>query len=260
TPRPRGRRAAAVVSVRHVQAGRGGVPRRLEPAPRNGTRLAALRERLRAAAGPARRGRRGGDLPARCRRRAAADDLRGRQRRARLRVRRRGGPRDPPPIGPERGRLERRDRIPHLGPRPRRGNAGGHRPRDRPGARRATPRRPAPLGARPVTRRARAPLAFRGLARGRPPRDLALLLRRRLTSGATSVPDTRGTDPAERGATIPPQRFPQLLPAGREESAAAGANIDARWSTTTRERTHSSGRGGRGRSWPRRSRSPRLSP
>ena len=60
----------------------------MEPAPWDAARGAALRQRLWAEAGPARRGGRGRDLPAGGRGRAAADDLRRRLAGARLRVRR----------------------------------------------------------------------------------------------------------------------------------------------------------------------------
>ena len=61
--RGRGLPAPAALAVRDREALRRAVPRRLEPHPRRGPRRAAVRERLRAAAGVEPRGRRRRDLP-----------------------------------------------------------------------------------------------------------------------------------------------------------------------------------------------------
>ena len=87
----RTRRAAAARAVRHLEARRRGVPGRLQPPLRHAARRAPLRQRLRAAAGPARRGGRRRDLPRAARGGRDGADLRRRRPDARLRLRGRRG-------------------------------------------------------------------------------------------------------------------------------------------------------------------------
>ena len=73
-----GRASAADRALRDGEARRRGVPGDVQPAARDAARLAALRERLRAAAGPARRGGRRRDLLQQAARGRAAEGLRRR--------------------------------------------------------------------------------------------------------------------------------------------------------------------------------------
>ena len=135
-------------------------------------RGAALRERLRAAAGPARGGGRRRDLPLAARVRGDRPDLRRRPRHPRLRVRGRRRARDPGRGRPGRRRLQRRHGDRDLRQRalralPPRGGLGGRGRVRGPAARRAAAQRP-----RPLARGAGARLAAGDLARGRAPPHL----------------------------------------------------------------------------------------
>ena len=76
--RARGCATAADRALRDVEARGRGVPGDVQPAARDAARVAALRERLRAAPGPARRGGRRGDLLQQAARGRPAEDLRRR--------------------------------------------------------------------------------------------------------------------------------------------------------------------------------------
>ncbi len=106
--------ARADGAVRHLEAVRRELPGAVEPALRHPARRAPLRQRLRAAPGPARRGRRGRDLLRPAGRRSDAADLRRRQADPRLRARGRRGGRQPGGLRLRRfGRgLQRRHRQP----------------------------------------------------------------------------------------------------------------------------------------------------
>ncbi len=134
---PRGLAARAALPVRHGEARGRGVPAHVQPPARHEARRAPVRERLRSAPGPARRGRRRCDLPRRARPWRAGADLRRRLADARLRLRRRRGARDD--VSPRSGRrgLQRRH-----GPRDLRRRAlRAVRPRRRLRARRPSMRR-----------------------------------------------------------------------------------------------------------------------
>ena len=96
--------------VRRLEARRRGVPGRVQAARRHGTRRAPLRERLRPAAGSARRGRGRRDLLRAARGGRGADDLRRRRADARLRPRGRRRGRHARRAARFGGRLQRRHR------------------------------------------------------------------------------------------------------------------------------------------------------
>ena len=90
-PGPRGPPGRARGALRPVEVLRRALLRALHPPARAVDRLAALRQRLRPAPGPARRGRRDRDLLRQAARGRQAHDLRRRPSDARLRLRRRRG-------------------------------------------------------------------------------------------------------------------------------------------------------------------------
>ncbi len=175
-PGARGAPGRARVPLRPVEVLRRELLRAVHPPARAVDDLAALRQRLRPAPGPARRGRRDRDLLRQAARGRPAEDLRRRQADARLRLRRRRGRRQP-----ARSRLRRHRRVQR---RPRRPD---ERARHRRGARgavettasRPTTRRPAPArcSTSRSTRRARGPSWA-----GRPQVDLEQGLARTLDS------------------------------------------------------------------------------
>ena len=109
-PRPRGPPGRARVALRPVQVLRRELLRAVHPPARAVDGLAALRQRLRPAPGPARRGRRDRDLLRQAARWRAAEDLRRRQADARLRLR--GRRRGRQPAGRRLGRHRRLQRRP----------------------------------------------------------------------------------------------------------------------------------------------------
>ena len=103
-------RVRAALAVRHREARSRGVPPLVQPALRDAAHRPALRERVRAAPGSARRGRRRRDLPRIALARRAGADLRRRRADARLRLRRRRRPRDRVDARPRGRRVQRRHR------------------------------------------------------------------------------------------------------------------------------------------------------
>ena len=118
-PGARGRPVPAALALRRRQARGRGLPRRVRPPLRNAARRAPVRQRLRAAPGPARRGGRRRDLPRAPARRAAVHDLRRRQPEPRLRLRGRRRPRHARGAGRRTsdGVLQRRHRRRDVGAR-----------------------------------------------------------------------------------------------------------------------------------------------
>ena len=98
-PAPEDHPVGARGALRPVEVLRRGLLRPVHAPARPVDRLAALRQRLRAAPGPARRGRRDRDLLRQAARGRAADDLRRRPADARLRLRRRRRRRQPGAAG-----------------------------------------------------------------------------------------------------------------------------------------------------------------
>ena len=146
------RRAAR--ALRRLEARGGGVHRGVQPALRRRARVAALRERVRAAPGSARRGRRRRDLHVRPARRQDAAHLRRRLADARLRVRRRRRRGHSRCGGARRRRVQRRHRHGDVGARAVRAHRErlGHRARSA-----SRPKRgPASCSAACSTRRARS--------------------------------------------------------------------------------------------------------